>query len=83
MSLEFHEIAPEDVPAKRRGGAYVNMLEAFLQANFKIAELSGFEDAQRTYICIRTAIRRSPRYQNVGATLRGDRVFIYRKDKVK
>ena len=83
MNLELHEIAPEDVPAKRREGAYVKMLDAFLQANFKIAELSGFEDAKRAYTCIRNAIRRSPRYQNVGATLRGDRVFIYRKDKVK
>ena len=83
MSLEFHEINPEDVPAKSRDGAYVKMLESFLKADFKIAELSGFEDARRAYTCIRTAIRRSPRYQNVGTTLRGDRVFIYRKDKVR
>ena len=83
MNLEFHEIKPEDVPAKHRGGIYMEMLESFLKADFKIAELSGFKDAKRAYTCIRNAIRRSPRYQNVGATLRGDRVFIYRKDKVK
>ena len=68
---------------KKRPCGCGDLIKAFIESGFKVAEIDGFEDAGKTYTVMRQYLKRHPEVENVSVAIRQQRLFIYRKDRMK